>query len=1211
VFFGNPAPGEVAGLVDIVVSAAPSENVGSLAVVGAGELVDTDPLPHLFSAKWDTSSVGDGPHTLVAVAVDLDGKSRTAELDVVVRNTPVGTIAVETWFVHAVRGARVELRPVHPTTLAPEAPLAEAFSNEAGVAELVIPGLVQSGLLLIRANGGAAMHATPGGDEALESGEWLEALVYLDRAAPVERVNINPWTTLAASLARHRAATLKGSGESHAATSDSYVARHISRPNAFVLSETPGAPLLAAVGIAVDSESTKLSLASLGLWRLAHDLSTTLGVKLSASGLLGALAQDLSDGLLDGQYLSALSGAALVQVGGKALLDADSTRGTLARAIYEASAELSWNLDQETLFSEGGLYDDISSDTGPLYPKGPLGSPKVPKPAPNPPTIVWLDPTPAQGARVGKAVPFRAQIEDGHGIVALEAVGTSSSAPAVPANLVMWEGVAAVDSSTGKAALALSALDVEGQWLESVRTWVYDDQPPEIVLLAPEEAEFVRLGPLSVRGTLQELPPPSPGEELVSTVELRVVGPRGNGGPPLVLPSVGAEFSAELEISVAGPAEIHIVARDTLGNSSLVIGNIIADDDKPSLTLEGGAAGGTWLVAPGQGAKLSGTARDDTSGVAEVRLWGSKGLVQSVPLGGGAEEPFVITANPAAGESVRVSVVDGAGNESMPVALSVVEDGAPPSVVVAGAVGSVLFLQSWPPLIRGSVADVESVSPPQVWVRVGAGTAPVAAAVEPTSESGVWSFTVHSPGEAGQGGAILEVWALDNAGNTSSTQAYSVKVDTAPPVLTLLPDGGFVDESECAIGVDGALSCPPNLARKHLSPSCPGACGPIRKLPHTWGQPGATPSEVECLQKNIPYLRVAAQDDATSFAPGADPVIFGAFVYEGGPGPTLEIPPSGVLAVSAETLGATSAVLPADLVLPSGLVVWARDPAGNESAPAEVAFSIAWAAPKLPTTAIATPDPVVGTGAPFSFSALTLQLPFASAPQPLTLARHAVHNPLPFPVRASLAVSSAPADWQLTLTAARRLGPSTPTATSPGCDAGSCESAAVASAALIAAQGNAALSTACAPPELAPHVQQRPLPTPSLSLGGAGSQVLLAPGETRTVSMALLWPNSCAIEAPSVVESASAWGSVYLFPLGGGCQTSAEAEGAAAEALWCATGSCPECGEVRAAPLELLEVSIAPESQTTLTLSTSLPDREGAPTEILAHDVPEVTVSSE
>ena len=89
VAFTAPLPGTVTGTVQLQATA--TDNVGVLGVqyklddVPLGSEVATAP----YSLAWDTTTVADGPHTLVAEARDVGGNVGTASMVVTVRNAPL------------------------------------------------------------------------------------------------------------------------------------------------------------------------------------------------------------------------------------------------------------------------------------------------------------------------------------------------------------------------------------------------------------------------------------------------------------------------------------------------------------------------------------------------------------------------------------------------------------------------------------------------------------------------------------------------------------------------------------------------------------------------------------------------------------------------------------------------------------------------------------------------------------------------------------------------------------------------------------------------------------------------------------------------------------------------------------------------------------------------------------------------------------------
>ena len=103
------APPEGASLSDIVtVEASASDDVGVIRVTFrlAGTTLGVDTTPP-YRVKWDTTTASNGPHALTAIAIDGSDNSFTASVNVTIANTTVDTVRPEVSITTPVSGATV------------------------------------------------------------------------------------------------------------------------------------------------------------------------------------------------------------------------------------------------------------------------------------------------------------------------------------------------------------------------------------------------------------------------------------------------------------------------------------------------------------------------------------------------------------------------------------------------------------------------------------------------------------------------------------------------------------------------------------------------------------------------------------------------------------------------------------------------------------------------------------------------------------------------------------------------------------------------------------------------------------------------------------------------------------------------------------------------------------------------------------------------
>jgi hypothetical protein len=216
-------------------------------------------------------------------------------------------------------------------------------------------------------------------------------------------------------------------------------------------------------------------------------------------------------------------------------------------------------------------------------------------------------------------------------------------------------------------------------------------------------------------------------------------------------------FSCTIDPAVADGAVLEVVAIDSAGNESDPGASVTVDSSAPVAP----------VVEPSNGSSVSGTAEPGSR--VEVRDAGGAVLCSATVDPDGA---FSCTIDPAAadGDVLEVVAIDSAGNESDPGASVTVDSSAPVAPVVEPSNGSSVSGTAEP----GS----------RVEVRDAGGAVLCSATVDP---DGAFSCTIDP---AAADGDVLEVVAIDSAGNESDPGA-SVTVDSSAPVTPVVePSNG-------------------------------------------------------------------------------------------------------------------------------------------------------------------------------------------------------------------------------------------------------------------------------------------------------------------------------------------------------------------------------------------------------------------------------------
>ncbi len=288
-----PPPGPISGSVQITARAEPAELAAAMEVVTPAGLIDVDPAPDRFSAVWDSSTVPDGPLTVVIRATDADGTAAIGQVSVQVENAGEGAVSGRVYAGGWLRGATVEV--VGFSGLAEGAVLGTTTTDDIGVFRVPVDIPGYDDLVLLRVSGTAAAYESlrTGEDVALRPGEALVGVVRYTDGKVADATLITPWTTVGVSLARGRLAAQGGSPESAVGWAMGAVREHVFRPEPLArdVRSIPPVNVTSTTGFA-DQATTAVGLTHAGLEQLASDLSGA-GKPVTLLALVAAVARDL------------------------------------------------------------------------------------------------------------------------------------------------------------------------------------------------------------------------------------------------------------------------------------------------------------------------------------------------------------------------------------------------------------------------------------------------------------------------------------------------------------------------------------------------------------------------------------------------------------------------------------------------------------------------------------------------------------------------------------------------------------------------------------------------------------------------------------------------------------------------------------------------------------------------------------------------------
>ncbi|MFT7623795.1 MAG: hypothetical protein ACI9WU_002980, partial [Myxococcota bacterium] len=639
-----PAEGAVSGVVTITARAAPESLVTGLAAVTPAGLEDTDPSPTVFSAEWNTTLEPDGPVTLVIRATG-DGLSAQASRTVTIDNVDGGAaLSGRLLAVGPVRGADIQIFGFAGLQVGSLLGTGKTDSQGQFQANLDVPGY--DDLVLVRASGAGAAYwsAATGADAALTADAQLETVVHYTDGSALSGVLVTPLTTLGVAAARGRVAVGDSPAEAVSWGMEQLRA-HVFRPDPGGRDIRDVAPADMQQSALPDQATTAVALAAAGLdWMAAQQGS-------SLAGITRALGLDLEDAVFDGLDST---GTPIVLTG--VFLSPEATRAPLAAAIHDfvASEHNATQVTSTSLAQEAGLYDDLSLDTGPLYPPG------TPSPFDQePPVVSWVHPEDAEPWR-GQPFVVRVEAEDKSPPVRFALV------PELP--LELEEPLAAewlltpADLPDGELKLEVTAVDDSGNEAVSELILRLDSTPPEVVLA--EGGAWTSAQSVTLQGTVTD------ALSGVAGVAVEV------GVETFAAVLDGAEFSATFDVTDTGGAtDVTLNATDHAGNTLTVPVTVQVDTSGPQITSIVPTAG-----TPVKSADLLTVTiivNDPESGVAKVEAAAGEGFVL-LTLDSGVATGQVPVAGPEGERELEVAATNSAGAKTAAGHLLIVDD-TPPS----------------------------------------------------------------------------------------------------------------------------------------------------------------------------------------------------------------------------------------------------------------------------------------------------------------------------------------------------------------------------------------------------------------------------------------------------------------------------------------------------------------------------------------------------
>lgn len=301
----------VAGVFQINATASDTDGIASLTVeipgVGLcdGEPTspcrDIQPDNTLLQVAWDTTTMPEGNVTLLFRAVDAAGQEAEQEVTVLVDNSDIGAITGSVDLGAPVRGATVTA--LVWTGRLRGAVLGTAVTDALGQYRVNLDDGAHPSVLVV-VTGGSFVDLATALPLNLGVSDELTAAVGAIQEGEVRTVNVNAWTTLAASRALHTPAV---SDDAFAIQQNHLlISRHLRRPPGaiFDVSGVLSADLTAGL-VTIDNATAVLALSHAGLSRFAAEASIRAGLAvgtINVANIITTLTQDLRfDPLLDGR----------------------------------------------------------------------------------------------------------------------------------------------------------------------------------------------------------------------------------------------------------------------------------------------------------------------------------------------------------------------------------------------------------------------------------------------------------------------------------------------------------------------------------------------------------------------------------------------------------------------------------------------------------------------------------------------------------------------------------------------------------------------------------------------------------------------------------------------------------------------------------------------------------------------------------------------
>lgn len=315
-----------------------------------------------------------------------------------------------------------------------------------------------------------------------------------------------------------------------------------------------------------------------------------------------------------------------------------------------------------------------------------------------------------------------------------------------------------VTLADGLNTITVTAVDCAGNLSAVTRTVIYDKETPVLSVTEPAGDTSTSQQSMTIRGSVSDLT----GITLTIDVE-------GTLHPVAV---DNGSFAQVITFADQKSYRIEVIASDEAGHASTIIRNIVYDQTKPALVIHP-------VISPtNQGSQTLAGGKEATATITVTCPTATVGVV-AYPTP--TTWSVLLTGLSPGVNTITVTATDEAANEStLPVAIIVDADAPVTNVAING--GASHSNSASVTLSLTASADVERV---QFRNETGAWS-------DQETYSAVKSWTL----SAGDGNKTVSVIVWDAAGNWSASSNATIALDTAAPVTTASPAGGFIGKGE-------------------------------------------------------------------------------------------------------------------------------------------------------------------------------------------------------------------------------------------------------------------------------------------------------------------------------------------------------------------------------------------------------------------------------